>query len=216
MGQRWGGWRRWLVMFASGAAMLPAGTSAQEATPIAARDVPSASECRVAARPLDAFQALATPVPDQPEPTLPSGAPMELPAGEPLDEATLAAVSTTAREVIACSNAGERLRALALFSDNFLRQSFGQLGVFPPELYQRLATPQPLAVEQQVALVEVRDGRLLPDGRVGLVVVVDDPAAPSGERRSASFLYFVFQGDRWLIDGAIENIAPGAAETPAP
>lgn len=201
-------WCRLLVLATAGLTVSPLAAVAQEATPAPMRDVPAAAECQVAPRSLDSFQALATPVAGAPAPTIPSGTPMPLPAGEPLDEATLAAVTATAREVIACNNAGERLRVLALFSDDFLRQSFGPLGVFPADLYQRLETPAPAPIEQQVALVEIRDARLLPDGRIGLVVVVDDPTVTSGPRQSASFLYLVWQGDRWLIDGAVENIAP--------
>jgi hypothetical protein len=189
--------------------------AARQATPIASRDVPTAAECHVAPISLAALQALSTPVPGEAPPTLPPATAEPLPAGEPLDDATLAAITMTAREAIACTNGGERLRALALYTDYFLRQSLGPLGPFPPELYQRLETPQPVAAEKQVALVAIRDGRRFSDGRVGAIVIVDDPAAVGGRRQSASFLFFALIGDRWLIDGAIEHVLD-TDPTPSP
>lgn len=197
---------------------------AQEATPAAspigdppAPDVPDPAECRAAPRSLASLQALATPAAGLPQPTLPApaaGTPLALPDGDPANAVVVAALAATAREVIACDNAGETLRTLALYSDDYLRPFFGQPGTFTPDRHAALATPRPVEALLQVALVEVRDALLLPDGRAAAVVVVDDPADPTGEPRSASLLYFVAQDGRWLVDDAVEGIAAGAAGTP--
>ena len=208
-----------LVLLAGSLVLAPARpggstTHAQEATPIGTpvRDVPAPGECRVAPRSLASLQALATPVAGAVAPTASTGT--ALPPGEPADAATVAALTATAREVIACDNAGEALRALALYSDRSLRQHLGTPGAFTPERYATLATPRPVDPGIQVALVAVRDARLLPDGRAAAVVVVDDPTA-GGQARSASILFFVEQDGRWLIDGAITDVEGGATGTPA-
>ena len=211
-----------VALMAVGGALAVAGATApahapsgsQVATPSPGRDVPGSEECRVEPRTLASLEALTTPVAGAPEPTPPSGTPAALPVGEPLDAATLAAITATAREVIACRNAGEALRTLALYSDAFLRQYFASPGTFTPERYAAMATPRPLSPETRVALLDVREARRLPDGRAGATVVVEDPADPTGQPRSATFLFFVEQDGRWLVDGAIEGLATTATPTP--
>ena len=199
-----------LVVGARADAHAPA--VAQAATPNAGRDVPDPDECRVQPRSLESLQALATPVAGGlAEPDRPAGTPVALPSGELLDQATLAAITATAREVIACENAGATLRTLALYSDGFLRRYFGQPGLFTESRYAAMTTPRPLPPERQVALVEVRDGRRLPDGRAGAVVVVDDPIDPPDRPPSASFLFFVEENGRWLVDDAFEVSAEAGA-----
>ena len=209
-----------LVLVAGTLVLVPARpdgstTLAQEATPVGSpvRDVPAPGECRVVPRSLASLQALATPAAGAVAPTASTGT--ALPPGEPADAATVAALTATAREVIACDNAGEALRTLALYSDRYLRQYFATPDAFTPDRYGALATPRPVDPGLQVALVAVRDARLLPDGRAAAVVVVDDPTATGGKTRSTSILFFVEQDGRWLIDGAVEVVEAGATGTPA-
>ena len=196
----------------AGAAEAGLPARAQAATPGPGRDVPLPEECRVEPRSLESLQALATPAAGvAPEPVRSVGTPVALPPGEPLDAATLAVVTATAREVIACENAGATLRTLSLYSDAFLRRYFGQPGLFTESRYAVMTTPRPLPPERQVALVEVRDGRRLADGRAGAVVVVDDPTDPPDRRPSASFLFFAQEYGRWVVDDAIEVSAEARA-----
>ncbi len=190
----------------AGLTALPGSSDARQA----GRDVPLPAECQVPPRTLESLQALATP-----ELLARAGSeasPVALPPGNPLDAETLAAITATARQVIACENAGEPWRALALYSDRFLRQYFGEPGVFTPERYAMIATPRPIAPEQQVALVAIADGRLLADGRAGATVTVNDPSNTEGGDQS-SFLSFVQQEGQWLVDSAVE--LPPPAATPA-
>jgi hypothetical protein len=120
------------------------------------------------------------------------------------------------RELAACSNARDILRRLALFSDDNLRRTFpeGPSAAFT-ELAEVPATPQPR--EAWVALLSVRDARLLPDGRAMAVVTVDNPTrhthiAPgpgtptsAGQEETARIVFVrSADGSRWLIDDVIQ------------
>jgi ketosteroid isomerase-like protein len=210
-----------LALAAATTAGASAAPPAQDATPVAGLGVPGPEECRVEPRSLASLQALATPRAGGRPPTVPSGTPVALPEGEPADAETVAGITATIREFLACVNAGDQLRAFALYSDDFLRPFFGQPGTFTPENYARAATPQPIPTEEWRALVDVRDARVLADGRVGAVVVVDDPtsedvAGPAGQTRDTSFVILVKRGDRWLVDGAIDDIPGEETGTPVP
>jgi len=190
---------------------------AQEATPAATAAgtptgpvTPAPEECVVAPRTLVSFQGLATPAADPATPAPITGAD-GLPAGAPADPATIAGITAATRELIACINAGEVLRGLALYSDPFLRSQYGQ-GAVSEESFDAAATPRPRGPETWVSIARIRDARVLADGRVGAIVTVVEPTSPRGE--DSSLLLFVRVGDRWLLDGAIDQL-PGEA-TPAP
>jgi hypothetical protein len=202
------------LLVAAGGIVGPGGAGAQEGTPVPGRDAPAPEECRVEPRSLASFQALATPGAASTAPAVPPEAPEGLPPGEPADAATAAAIGATVRELLACYNAGERLRIFAFYSDGFLRPLFGAPAPFSQGAYDRFATPQPVPPELRVALVAIGEVRLLADGRAGAVVTVDDPNAATGPSTTSSFLVFVRAGDRWLLDAAIEDVAADAAGTP--
>jgi hypothetical protein len=58
------------------------------------------------------------------------------------------------------------------------------------------ATPEPLPLEQSVALVDVREVTRLEDGRIGVVIVGDEPGV------GVQTLYFIFveEDGRYLLD----------------
>jgi hypothetical protein len=175
--------------------------------------VPDPSECTVEPRPLSFFEQIAaTP------PALPPNAdqrfskpgqdprPWTLPAGEPADPATVEAITATLREALACLNANDTLRFLALFSDDVVRIFFA-LDPLPPEALPFLAaSPVASPPEQRLGYRSVHDVRVLPDGRVaGLGENYDPTEPPFG--MGTDFAIFVKVGDRWLIDSLIENVA---------
>jgi hypothetical protein len=140
-----------------------------------------------------AAQARATPAPE------PSPLPLSaLPPGEPADAETVAAITATVEQAVACRNATDTLRYLALLSDDLLRALAVDLAYFIVEDRTGLRTPTPLYEEDWIHLEEISCARVLPDGRVGAVVEA------GGQR---SFLIFVADGDRCLIDDdvAIED-----------
>ena len=169
-------------------------------TALLARDAPGPDECTVAPRALEEFDALAqTPAPGEPPDATETG-------GEPADEATRAAITATARELVACSNAGDILRRLALYSDERLRFAYPD---GPTRALEMIAkSPLPLAEADRVALVSVENVRLLTDGRVSARMTVDNPASHTHDPRAAAAtsqqevarLIFIHEAGRWRVD----------------
>lgn len=187
-----------------------------------ARDAPAPTECTVAPRTVEGIAAVAaTPVAPGSEVSPPSrsaappGGPAATaptpPAGTPADQATVAAVTAAIRERVACANARDTLRDLALFSDANIRQTFpkGPTDAFAG-LVQQPGTP--LQPELWISVVSVNDVRVLDDGRVAAVVTVDNPTShthltgttqdPATATQETAVLLFVPGGPdgRWLID----------------
>jgi hypothetical protein len=174
------------------------GAGAQAGTPAAVRDVPTTAECAVEPRSKDELRALfreasATPVLDSPGA---SPTPAIAPMGAPADEQTIAEVSATWRQFIACISAGDQARMFALFSDDMVRRQFVvdiAFGVTEDALFAFLAaTPVPLPPDQSVPIPPFDDVRVLSDGRVAVV--------GPGEQGRGDVRIFVREGDRWLLD----------------
>lgn len=185
-----------LVALASMGPGVGGGVVAQDATPAPLPATPTAVECRVAPRaPVEIVASEASPEP-WPQVRDEGG----LPDGEPADEALVAAVTAVERELLACLNAGETPRALALLTDESVLRWLGVGSV--GELV--LGLPGYAAI----TLRAVRDVRRLPDGRVGAVV-------EWGLSREAGFqdqvLFHVYRrvGDRWLLDEEVTFAVPG-------
>jgi hypothetical protein len=137
-----------------------------------------------------------------------------LPAGEPVDQATLEAVTATVTTALDCRNAGNFARVYTLFSDNLIGQVLGNRYTVPPEIVAALQqAPQRVRPPFWVNLVELSDADQLADGRVGAVVVT-----ANATHSFTDFLVFVNQDGTWLIDEAISisiSASPSVA-TPAP
>jgi hypothetical protein len=183
---------------------------AQGGTPAAGLDAPTAAECTVAPRSENELRALfreaaATPVPTSPEPR---PTPAIAPTGAPADEQTVAEVSATWRQFIACITAGDQARMFALFSDDMVRRQFVvdiAFGVTEDALFEFLAaTPVPLPPDQSIPIPPFDDVRVLSDGRVAVV--------GPGELGRGDVRIFVKEGDRWLLDSWFDLTSSG---TPA-
>jgi hypothetical protein len=205
-------WTRSIVV----ASALCAGALSVGATlavPVGARQtatptpiLPDPAECRVEPRSAAEVAALlATPVARDFEDRADAVSPEE---GEPLDAQTLASVTALVRQLLACGNAGDWPRFLALTTDHFLQVE--ALGL-------PLDQSEPPPPEEQVVLVAVRDGRRLPDGRVVVAVVTAPRLDP--EDLLVTVVILIRDDGRWLIDDDIDSAeaeaAPGLA-TPAP
>ena len=182
-------------------------TSAQTATPAAYPVAPDPAECVVAPAPIEEIEAiLGTPVAEP----VGSPAPFVTPTGEPADAETTTEVIATLRQVFACANAGDALRVSSLYTDDFVRDFFG--GVPLEDLLGFLAVPpQPLPEDQKRIIIRFGEVQLLPDGRAGVVIVLDEPQDPRTEEPDYAILERV-EG-RWLVDELHED--GGAAATPA-
>jgi putative copper export protein/mono/diheme cytochrome c family protein len=169
-------------------------------TALLARDAPAPEECVVTPRTLEEIAALS----QEPPPAEPPNASET--GGKVVDEATRTAIAAASRELVACSNAGDILRRLALYSDDRLRYAYPD---GPTRALEAIAeTPLPLAPAERVALIEVTDVRRLEDNRVSARVIVENPANHShdpaaiaaGAQQEVARLIFVAEADRWRVD----------------
>ena len=186
------------------------GATAQTATPAAYPVAPDPSECVVPPTPIEEIVAvLGTPVAT----AIGSPAPFVPPSGEPADAETSAEVVATVRQVFACANAGDLLRVASLYTDDFVRNFFG--GVPPEDLAEFLAVPpQPLPEDQKRVIVRFGEVQLLPDGRAGVLIVLDEPDDPRTEE--PDFVVLEQVEGRWLVDEIHEDGGAGAPATGTP
>ncbi|HEY8447938.1 MAG TPA: hypothetical protein VIL01_12605 [Thermomicrobiales bacterium] len=191
---------RWLLLPLLAAALLTTGSSALAGQATPTPDVPAPEECTTEPVTLEELQALvATPVAAMPAASPPA-------TSTAVDAETEAAVRAVIRELIACSNAGDLWRVLALYSDRFIRQwslslvegLTGEAGPMPDQIYRGLAGARPLPEGARISILSFGAVERLPDGRVAAIVVGDDPQdqEPAGPTR---FL-LVEQADGWRVD----------------
>jgi mono/diheme cytochrome c family protein/uncharacterized membrane protein len=163
-------------------------------------DAPGAEECTGEPRTLAGMGALpaATPV---------AGDSRDLDEVQPASSEQIDAIRATVRELVACTNAGDTMRRLALYSDRRVAEAYPD---GPTEALERIAgTPFPVLPDERVALLDISDARTLPDGRVAARVTIDNPqfhthgpVTPAADQESeAATLVFAQASDgRWLID----------------
>lgn len=168
-----------------------AAQAASEATPASAA---TETACRIAPRTIDELVALTEGAPGSWQSRF-LGTPVATPpppsGGVPADQRVVDAVGATVWEQIACINAGDLMRAAALWSDDYIRHSLGGL---PEEALVSLSTPTPLPEVDRAILQMVDEVRLLDDGRFTAVVTTTD---------ATSLVVFVESDGRYLIDDSI-------------
>ncbi len=184
--------------------------SAQQATPGSAT-IPNPSECTVHPRTADELRALFQAVAAATPASSPAASPTAyIPprGGKPADEATIAAVTATMREIIACVNAGNIAAAFALQTDNKLRSDFQEdvsQGLTADDFIQFVTAASPVPTQSWMAVPALSDARVLDDGRVTAHIF--------DKQQGAAFAIFVKQGDHWLLD-SLENLPSDATPTP--
>jgi hypothetical protein len=124
---------------------------------------------------------------------------VELPAGEPLDDATRDAVEQSMIINVACLNTGNTLLTMAAYTDEALAKIVAGAGPVSQEMYDSLATPKAIAEGERTVIFEFQDMALLPDGRVAAIIVGDDLSDPSSA--SGPTLFYLKEVDgHWYID----------------
>jgi len=178
-------------------------------TPVGAAAAVDPGACSVTPRNAAELAALATlPTPDPTD--NPDGGPdgrnglleQDLPAGDPVDAATLAAITEVERQFAACYNAGDLPRLLTVMSDEIATLLLADVGDSGLTL---AATPTPLNPDEFIALFPLRDARLLPDGRVGAIVDWATGSEPT-RRSESNFHIYVWLDGAWLLDEEISII----------
>jgi hypothetical protein len=142
----------------------------------------------------DLISLAATPSTGTPEPTPTPG---PIPEGTPADLATSDAVTATVRELVACFNAGELLRAYGLYSDHYLHRLLSRQDLTTRAAYDSLSTPMPSTPDERAQILDIRGVRLLSDGRVGALVTIKYTVVPVPK---TFFFVFVESDGEWSID----------------
>ena len=196
--------------------------------PIAAQDTislpvtPDPADCTAEPVTIEELLGLigATPIPGTPSPEMyeervATPAAFTLPEGEPADEETVAAVTASLYEALACLNTGNFLIGFAFFSDDFQRRDLQEFPITEADVAFLEATPQALPADMHASLLAVREARVLEDGRVGALVETIFPDEAPGPQ--VDFIFFVQEDGRWLLDEIIEDLEtqyPPTAATP--
>jgi hypothetical protein len=171
---------------------------------------PGPSECHVAPRTIDEVAAIlkespATGAETAAEESTPGS--IAIPLGTPTDAATRSEITGTVREFAACLAAGDALRMMGLLSDQMIRSMIGLDGedtATESELRSWLgAEAQELPENQRTTVLAMTNVSFHSDGRASAIVAIDDPTAIPA-MPAALFVFFVKEGDRWLIDHWIE------------
>jgi hypothetical protein len=125
--------------------------------------------------------------------------------------ATRDGIEGTMQQMLACTNATDTMRRLALFTDRYLASAFAA-GI--PDGFAESAAPgEHLPSDQWLTLGAVRDVTMLEDGRVMATVEILDPAShfhttgaelePASSGTIVAQLIFAEVDGAWLIDGLV-------------
>ncbi len=212
-----GTWQRTIV-----GVLLVAAARATE--PVAAQDPTPAAGCTVAPRTVAEVVAAgaadatlvavvdlpgeATPAPAA-EPVGP-GTPLEivLPTGEPAPVEATAAMRSTLEAFLACQNAGDVLRTLALVTDDYVVDSFGRPALTEENVAAYAAELRPVPTEQQRAVAAVRDARVLPGGRLAALFDLAATGGPAPGEIRTDFVVFAPTTDGYAIDAIQAGLPP--------
>jgi hypothetical protein len=209
-----------VVAAALAAAMVARPVAAQETTPAAAgcevvpRTVAEIVAAGDAATPVAVFDlpGAATPA-SQPVPAAEPAGPgtpleIELPEGEPAPDETVAGMRATMEAFLACANAGDVLRTLALVTDDYIVDSFGRGALTAENIADYAAEPRPVPTAQQRAVAAVREARVLPGGRVAALVDLAATGGPVPGEVRTDFIVFVPTADGYAIDSIQAGLPP--------
>jgi hypothetical protein len=122
-------------------------------------------------------------------------------------------------QFIACANAGDSLRQMALVTDDYLRHGFAGAQLTEADVVGFVGTPQPIAPEDQRTVAAVRGGRVLPGGYVAALFDLAAVAGPVPGEIRTDFVVFAEHDDRFLVAAYVNGLSPeqfGPEATPAP
>jgi copper transport protein len=179
--------------------------------------IPDAPECTVAPRDPQTLMQSTPPVSSVA--TIDLGPEtIEWPQGNPASNDDVTAITTTVRQFIACSNADDYGRALALSTVNYLEPQFAELDAAARQsAIARAATPgTPLAEGAQLGIESIKNVEELDDGRIGAEVTTVDPI--NHPHTTTVVLIFAHEDGMWKIDEvrSLANTAtPAATGTPS-
>jgi hypothetical protein len=192
--------RLMIVALAMLAALMVAPAAAQDATPTAV--VPDPELCTLKPLTPEDLQRIAD-SDLEPSPTsTPITGNIQLPGGEELFTSEREEVEKDIVRAIACVNTGEPLKALAAYTDVWIAGFIVTQGGLDDALIAGLQVDRALQAEQYLQIISFGDAARMPDGRVAIVVVGDDPADDRGPSARLFIMAEVRPG-RFLIDEVV-------------
>ena len=160
----------WLAAVALAVWLAPGGALAG-ATP--APEAPEPALCRAVAPSFaEIEQIMATPAADA------SPTPTPAAAATPASSVDANAITAVVRELIACFNAGEPLRAYGLYTNAYLRHLLSVQGAPKRAAYNLWAVPEPLDPDRYTQIVAIRNITLLDNGEIRALVTLRYAAVP--------------------------------------
>lgn len=196
-----------LAALALGAALAPGALAVQEGTPSPDGRTPGPESCLIEPRPADEVATLlglsGEPPPEGGE--RPRSIPV--PLGRSANAEVTDGLNATARELLACVNAGDLLRQMALFTDAAILPVFGPAPTEPARIERARAgldaAPALRPEEDRQRFITLADAATREDGRAAAFLIFNDPSERPGGSETY-LLFFVQEGDRWLIDGLFD------------
>ena len=180
-------------------AVLSAAVVAQTPPPATYPVTPDPKDCLVEPASLEGVvNVLQTPVAAAPAGATPFVPPLSVPA----DAEVASDVVATLYEVFACANAGDPLRVASLFTADFMRAFYGEASLEEVAGFL-VAEPEPLPEPERRVIVSIGQVQMLPDGRAGVVIVLDEPDDPRTEEPDYAILEQAV--GRWLVDEIHED-----------
>ena len=191
--------------------VLPAAAQDSTASPTPLGEPLPAVECTVEPITYEGLaEVVSTPAATEEPTPEPEGtpAPPALPEGVPADDETTAAVQQTIQELVACQNAGDFKRVLALYSDDMLRSIVGDELFTEEEFEAELGTVTPREPEEEILIYFFGDVVITADGRAAVLAFGDNLEMPPPP--ADTLFYLVQDDDRWLIDEV--NLTPDQSD----
>ena len=190
-----------LLLIAGAADIAGAQTPPPAVYPI----TPDPKDCLVEPASLEGvITVLQTPVTESPASPTPFAPPLSVPA----DAEVASDVAATLYEVFACANAGDPLRVSSLFTADFMRAFYSDASLEEVAGFL-VRPPEPLAEAERRVIVAIGQVQMLPDGRAGVVIVLDEPDDPRTEEPDYAILEKAV--GRWLVDEIHEDSGAGMA-----
>src|SRR5665811_640410 len=134
------------------------------------------------------------------EPQAHTPAVVDIPVGQPADRALQMEITSVVRELYACFNAGDSLRAFALASDDFLKNFVAEGSLTTQDIDFLLSEPVPVPVEDRTTILAITDMSRFETGRAGAFVITFDRFNGA----DTVYMTLVHQGNRWLVNEIVD------------
>jgi hypothetical protein len=180
-------------------------------------DIPEPWECEVRPAGILSILAVLNEIEDaQYAPPVSSIGREDIEQGNPVSQEDMEGITETTRELVACVNARDVLRTVALLTERF--QARIAVAIVDGEGLEPIIDQLPVLVSEtdssgEFAAIPIADA-WYPAGTNKAIQAILEPNVEGLEEQQAFLVTFVFSIDRWLIDD-IQRITDDASAEPA-